>query len=77
MSQSDLQFVREWVKGSPNTTISEIVEKLGKDRGVKSSRTAIHRILHKLKLSYITPRPIPHKKTKRLIWNLKKSTAQN
>ena len=61
LSDNHLQEIAQWIKDNRNITIIEIVDKLKKTYGVNSSRSAVHRILHKLKLSYITPRPVHHK----------------
>ena len=61
-----LQAIAEWIRGDPNLTIAAILQRLEKDHGVESSKSAVHRALHKLKLSYITPRPIHYKQDKNL-----------
>lgn len=75
LGDDHLQLVKEWAQENCNLTIAEIVQKLKNDYGIKSSKSAVHRILHKLKLSYITPRPIHHKQDKNLHPEFKKKSG--
>jgi transposase len=70
-----LQAIAEWIRGEPNLTIAAILQRLEKDHGVESSKSAVHRALHKLKLSYITPRPIHYKQDKNLGIEFKKKST--
>lgn len=56
-------LIKEWLTKDPNLTAKQIVLKLKDELGVTSSESAIHRILNKLKLSHITPRPVHYKQT--------------
>lgn len=64
LSDQHLQAIRAWVKENPNITIAAVVQRLNQECKVESSKSAVHRILHKLDLSYITPRPVHHKQDK-------------
>lgn len=64
LSDDHRQKILSWVKKDPSITIREILIKLKEQFEVESSKSAVHRILHELKLSYITPRPIHHKQNK-------------
>lgn len=64
LSDDLLKDIRTWTQTNCNITIAEIVNKLKQVHGVESSKSAVHRALHKLSLSYITPRPVHHKQDK-------------
>jgi transposase len=56
-----LKKISEWVAEDCNLTIAKIVTKLLTEYALESSKSAVHRALHKLNLSYITPRPRHYK----------------
>lgn len=56
--------IQEWITEDPNLTAKAIVIKVSGQFGIKTSRSSIYRVLHKLKLSHITPRPSHYKKPK-------------
>jgi transposase len=64
LSDEYLEDIRTWTQANCNITIAEIVSKLKQVHGIESSKSAVHRALHKLDLSYITPRPVHHKQDK-------------
>jgi transposase len=64
LSDQHLKEIVKWVQENPNLTIARIVEKIRQVFGVKSSKSAVHRVLKSLDLSYITPRPVHHKQDK-------------
>jgi transposase len=64
LSDQHIQLIKTWVNENPNITIAAIVQRLNQECTVESSKSAVHRILHKLDLSYITPRPVHHKQDK-------------
>ena len=61
-----------WLEEDSNLTLNHVVIKLGEAFAIKSSKSAVHRVLHKLKLSYITPRPIHYKQDRTVIDEFKK-----
>ena len=76
LSDHYLQEISKWTKENPNLTIAAILQKLMQVHGLESSKSAVHRALHKLKLSYITPRPIHHKQDKKLHPEFKKNLSE-
>jgi transposase len=58
---SYLEVVAKLVQDDCNITLNQIVQKLLETHNVITSKSAVHRALHKLNLSYITPRPVHHK----------------
>jgi len=64
LSAQHLKEILTWTQENPNITIAAIVEKIKGSFGINSSKSAIHRVLKKLDLSYITPRPVHHKQDK-------------
>lgn len=75
LSDKHLEDIRTWTQRNCNLTIAEIVNKLKQVHGVESSKSAVHRALHKLNLSYITPRPVHHKQDKSSHPEFKKKTS--
>lgn len=53
-------MILQWVQEDSNLTIHKILCRL-QERGVKTSKSAVHRVLLQLNLSYITPRPRHYK----------------
>lgn len=58
-------IIKEWLKKDPSTTLKELVIKVKESFDVTTSISAVHRILKKLELAYITPRPIHYKQNKK------------
>jgi transposase len=77
LSDHHLQTIAEWIQENPNLTIAAILQKLRQIHGLESSKSAVHRALHKLKLSYITPRPIHHKQNKKIHLEFKKKSERD
>lgn len=61
LAQEHRDMIAKWVEEDCNLTINKILFKLKDELDVESSKSAIHRVLHDLKLSYITPRPQHYK----------------
>jgi transposase len=68
--------ISQWLEEDSNLTLNALVNKLEETFGIKSSKSAVHRVLQKLKLSYITPRPVHHKQDQTVIDEFKKKSAQ-
>jgi transposase len=77
LSEAHIEAIRSWAQEDSQITIAKILEKLKKQFEVKSSKSAVHRILHKLNLSYITPRPVHHKQGKTGHAEFKKKSKRN
>jgi transposase len=76
LSDQHLKVIKRWIQENPNLTILAITDKIKNVFGIESSKSAVHRALKHLNLSYITPRPVHYKqdKTSHLAF-LKKSRA--
>lgn len=63
---NDLQVikVKSWVEESPNVTIKSLRIRIEKELLVNLSKSSVHRLIKKLKFSYITPRPFHYKRDK-------------
>lgn len=73
LQDEHLQAIRGWVDKNCNMTIAEIVDRIKEKYGIETSKSAVHRVLQKLDLSYITPRPIHYKQDKRKSPEFKKN----
>ncbi len=71
------ESIAKWVSDDCNITIAEIVIKLEGECGLKTSKSAVHRVMHELSLSYITPRPQHYKQDKNLREEFKKKSKNN
>lgn len=61
IKNEDYDVIQEWIEKDSNLTINKIIRRLEKELNVKTSKSAVHRALKKLSLSYITPRPKHYK----------------
>lgn len=77
LSKEYLEIISKWVQENCNITIAEIVLKLRNLHGVISSKSAVHRALKNMELSYITPRPVHHKQTPEKHTEFKKKSKNN
>lgn len=53
--------IAEWIENDSGLTVKDIVLKLTTTFGIQTSISAVQRVMKKLGLSYITPRPVHHK----------------
>lgn len=65
INKSKRLVIKGWAKEDPSMTLKEVVLKLKERFDVTTSISAVHRILKKLGLAYITPRPIHYKQNKK------------
>jgi transposase len=61
LSEEHRRMILRWIGEDCNLTINKILFKLKDEFGLESSKSAVHRVLHDLNLSYITPRPQHYK----------------
>lgn len=66
-----------WLEEDSNLTLNHIVIKLKEVFAIESSKSAVHRVLDKLKMSYITPRPVHYKQDKTVIGEFKKKSRRD
>jgi transposase len=67
--------IYNWIKENCNLTLDQIVIRLNESFEVKTSKSAVHRMLQKLKLSYITPRPRHYEQNPNLQAEFKKKST--
>lgn len=75
LSKEHIEAIRQWVLKESHLTIAALLVKLEEVYGVKSSKSAVHRVLQHLNLAYITPRPVHHKQNKELHQGFKKKSS--
>ena len=66
--------IKQWTQEDCNITADRIAMKLQDEFDIKASESAIYRALHRLGVSYITPRPVHHKQNKDLHPEFKKKS---
>ncbi len=76
VDRSKRAIIKDWLKKDPSMTLKEIVIKVKENFDVHTSSSAIHRILKKLGLAYITPRPVHYKQKKEDLDEFKKKSAK-
>ena len=74
LADEHLATINTWVQDDSSITIAKITSRLKDAFGIESSKSAVHRVLQKLKLSYITPRPVHYKQDKKAQEELKKKS---
>lgn len=70
-----IDIIKKWIEKNPNITAKELVIKIQDKLGVKTSMSAIYRLMERLNLSYITPRPNHHKQQKETHEGFKKKSS--
>jgi len=76
LSDKHIELIKRWVAEDSSVTLAIIVTKLQNDCGLKTSKSSVHRILEKLRLSYITPRPAHYKKNESEASDFKKKSRE-
>lgn len=74
ISDEHRSAILTWVEEDCNLTIHKILLLLEKQFGLQSSKSAVHRVLLDLNLSYITPRPRHYKQDPNLKDEFKKKS---
>jgi transposase len=64
LTEVHFDAIRKWIEEDCNIRIMEIVVRLKKTYSIQTSQSAVHRVIHFLNLSYITPRPVHYKQDK-------------
>lgn len=64
LTEEHCKEIAIWVKDDCNITIAKIVDKMKNIYHIQTSKSSVHRALHKMNLSYITPRPKHYKQNK-------------
>ena len=67
------QALSEWIQADPSLTLERLALKLKQVFDVSTSKSAVHRVLLELGLSYITRRAVHHKQDKSLHEEFKKN----
>jgi len=61
VKEEQWSIIKEQLEKDSNTTIKQMVEILREGFQIQTSKSAVHRIMKKLGMSYITARPVHHK----------------
>ena len=70
-----IDTIKKWIEKNSNITAKELVIKTQDKLGVKTSMSAIYRLMERLDFSYITPRPNHHKQQKETHEGFKKKSS--
>lgn len=78
LKEEQEQVIQAWISQDSQITVDHLKQKIYESFGVTLSRATAHRLLKKLNLSYITPRPIHYKQDRSSLEEAKKkSTASD
>jgi transposase len=77
LSTEQMGVVEEWVGAASSITIRALREKILHEFGVTLSMSTAHRIMQRLKFSYITPRPRHNKQDPLLQAEFKKKSTNH
>jgi len=61
LTSDQLRIIKSWVDANHNLTLKQLSSDILKNFNVSLSISAVHKIMNKLSLSYITPRPKHYK----------------
>lgn len=76
LTLEQLYIVKELVNNNPNITLYQVAQEIEKKFAIKYTIPAVHKILKKLKFSYITPRPKHNKQDTSKHDEFKKNLAE-
>lgn len=74
LQESDEALVRRWILEDPQITINKLQSKIQEELKVQMSRATVHRLMKRLRFSYITPRPQHHKQDPQTLEGSKKKS---
>jgi transposase len=75
LNLDQLEILESWISTNPNITIRELKIRIEQEFGILFSQSGVHKMLKRLNLSYITPRPNHHKQDKTLAEEFKKKST--
>jgi transposase len=75
VSREHCKKIKEWLGNNVGMTTAEITAKLKAVFNIKTSRSAVHRMMVRSGLAYITPRPLHYKQDKMAQNEFKKKSA--
>lgn len=55
------ESIKQWLEANSQITVNKLRAKVLSEMGVELSRATVHRIMQRLKFSYVTPRPKHYK----------------
>ena len=67
--------IKKWISENCNITINQLPLMILENMSINLSSTTVHRIMQRLKFSYITPRPRHHKQDQNLKDEFKKKSS--
>jgi len=75
LQASQVEEIEKWMEQDPNITINEVRLRIESVYDIQLGKSTVHRIMTKLKFSYITPRPRHYKQDVNLIEDFKKKST--
>ena len=74
LRSGQMEIIKEWIESDPSITIKSLQIRVEETFKVTLGRSTIHRIMKKLRFSYITPRPQHYKQDPKLVEEFKKKS---
>lgn len=75
IDEDKLKEIKDIIEVNPNITIAALKVKIEETCGIVIGKSTVHRIMHKLNYSYITPRPKHYKQNPSLVEEFKKKSS--
>jgi len=76
LNPSQEEEVKGWINDNCNITINQVRLLIQDKMNIKLSISTVHRMMQRLRFSYITPRPSHYKKDKKLGVEFKKKSSE-
>jgi transposase len=75
LNQEQEQEIKKWIEANPNITINHLRLMILENMNITLSPSTVHRLLQRLRFSYITPRPKHYKQNEKLKDEFKKKSS--
>lgn len=76
LNSEQLEEIREWLALDPNLTIKVVRIRIEEKYGIAISKSTVHKAMHEVNFSYITPRPKHYKQDKESLEEFKKKSGK-
>jgi transposase len=76
LTEAQEKIIYDWIKEDSQITIDKLRLKIMSDLKVEIGRSTVHRLMKKLKFSYITPRPQHYKQDQNSLMEVKKNLIE-
>lgn len=75
LNKEQEQEITKWIEDNPNITIIHLRSMIAENMTIELSLSTVHRLMQRLRFSYITPRPTHYKQDEKLKAEFKKKSG--